>query len=359
MTGIDARIVKRLPAVKDTAAFELNVHLQAESGITVIIGSSGSGKTLILNSIGGFVRPDEGRILVEDQLYFDGATEVHLSPRHRRCGYIFQDHALFPHMTVRQNLRFAAASGTGRLNLRRRIGELLETFELSELAERRPAQLSGGQKQRAALARILITQPRVLLLDEPSRGLDAFLRQSFYELLRSLHARLRVPTLFVSHDIEECFELADSIVVLGGGKILQSGLREEVCAKPATVEVARLLGIYNIVQAEILGLNPEKNSSRIRAYGQEIEGPYFPGHLIGDSGFLCVRRSHMGLDGGKDVTQKSRLTLRAEAWRPSPHGARVELEGGSSIVVAEAQRANPGDCVNVYIPPTAMAFLEK
>ncbi len=296
MSRVDARVVKHLPAIKDTPAFELNLHFQTGEGISVILGPSGAGKTLLLNCVGGFVRPDEGRILVSDELYFDAPANVHLPPRLRHCGYIFQDHALFPHMTVRENLRFAASLSSreaGGLNLRRRINELLESFDLTDLDDRKPAQLSGGQKQRAALARILLTQPRLLLLDEPSRGLDARLRQSFYELLRSLRGRLPVPVLLVSHDIDECFELADSVAVLDKGRLLQSGARETVFARPATVEIARLLGIYNIAPAEIRRLDPAANLSCIRLLDQEIQGPYFPGHLIGDAGFLCMRRSEV------------------------------------------------------------------
>src|SRR5581483_8095119 len=107
--SIDARLIKRFPAARDSQAFELNVHLRAGSGITVLVGSSGAGKTLTLNGIAGFTRPDEGRILIDDELLFDGATQVHVPPSQRRCGYIFQDHALFPHMTLRENLQFAAS----------------------------------------------------------------------------------------------------------------------------------------------------------------------------------------------------------------------------------------------------------
>ena len=133
--GVDARLVKRLPATRESAAFELDVHLKADSGVTVLFGPSGSGKTLTLNCLAGFVRPDAGRIVVNDELYFDAATHVNRSPQYRRCGYIFQDHALFPHMNVRDNLLFAAP-GNGR-----RVSELLEAFELTSLAARKPAQL--------------------------------------------------------------------------------------------------------------------------------------------------------------------------------------------------------------------------
>ena len=146
---IDARIIKRLPATQGSEPFELNIHLRSESAVTVLLGASGAGKTLTLNCLAGFAHPDEGRILVQDQLFFDAAAGVHLAPQKRRCGYIFQDHALFPHMTVRQNLSFAIQSSPpprpGRLDRHRHIQEMLEAFELADLSSRQPHELSGGQ----------------------------------------------------------------------------------------------------------------------------------------------------------------------------------------------------------------------
>ncbi len=311
---IDARLVKRFQAAPDSEGFELNVHLRAGPGITVLLGSSGSGKTQTLNCLAGFLRPDEGRILVNDQLYFDAATGVHLSPSRRRCGYIFQDHALFPHMTVRENLRFAAAAArseqTRGLNGRRRINELLEGFELAELAARKPAQLSGGQKQRAVIARALVGDPRLLLLDEPTRGLDARLRQGFYEVLRRTRERLDVPIVLVTHDLEECFELADSVYLMERGRFLQSGPKELVFARPTTAEIARSLGIYNIIPAEVSELDPTRNTSRLRIFDREIQGPYLPGHLIGDRGLVCVRQFEMRVISGTVRTGANQLELR-------------------------------------------------
>jgi molybdate transport system ATP-binding protein len=364
MSSVDARILKHLPAVKDTPAFDLNAHLRADAGITVMIGPSGAGKTLILDCLGGFVSPDEGRILVCDELYFDAAAKVHLAPERRRCGYIFQDHALFPHMTVRQNLRFAAAlpsSGTGRLNVHRRINELLETFDLNELGERKPAQLSGGQQQRAALARVLITEPRLLLLDEPSRGLDASLRQSFYQLLRSIRQRLSIPIILVSHDIEECLELADEVAVLEKGILLQNGPRDAVFAKPTTSETARLLGIYNIVPGEILALDPGANSSRLRVLGQEITGPYLPGHLIGDTGYVCMRRSELTLVQQSNPFSRNQLTLRLKGTSSTAAGLRLAFENGFSAITSERafQSLPDRQFVTLEIAPSAIAFTGK
>ena len=289
---IDARLTKRLPTFKRASAFELDLHLQAGPGITVLFGASGSGKTLTLNCIAGFATPDEGRILVDQQLYFDASARVSLRAEQRRCGYLFQEDSLFPHLSIVNNLLFAG--GLRKLRgraLRQRSNELLEAFELTTFASHKPAQLSGGQKQRAALARILIGDPRLILLDEPTRGLDARLRQSFYDILRQARARVDIPLLLVTHDLDECLALADTICLMDNGRFLQTGSAAAVFAHPASVAAARLLGLYAILPAEIRALDPTRKTSSIRVLDQEIEGPYLPGHLLGDRGFLCIRSS--------------------------------------------------------------------
>ena len=362
---IDARLLKRFPAAPDSEAFELNVHLRTGAGVTVLLGPSGAGKTLTLNCIGGFSRPDEGRILVNDQLFFDGAAGVHLPPQRRRCGYIFQDHALFPHMTVRENLQFAATAAPSeanrRLNRHRRINDLLEMFELTELAARKPAQLSGGQKQRAALARILVSEPRLLLLDEPTRGLDARLRQAFYEVLQKTRARLEVPVILVTHDLEECFELADSVCLMERGRFQQCGDRDTVLTRPATVEVARSLGIHTIVAATITALDPSRNTSRLRILEDDIEGPYLPGHLRGDQGFLCVRESEIKVHLLEGHLAQNQITARVVKTSSSSRGVRIAFENDlyATVTEAEWEQFRAEDRLRLEIPAAAVYFIGK
>ncbi len=363
--SIDARLVKRFPAGPDSEAFELNIHLLADAGITVLFGPSGAGKTLTLNCLGGFARPDEGRILVNDQLYFDAAANLHLTPQRRRCGYIFQDHALFPHMTVRDNLRFAASAAPSEsnrgLNRRRRINELIDSFELGDLAARKPGQLSGGQKQRAALARILVSEPRLLLLDEPTRGLDARLRHSFYDVLRKTRERLKVPTVLVTHDLEECFELADNVFLIDRGRVVQSGARELVLSKPASIDVARSLGVYNIVPAGITALDPSRNTSRLAVLNHEIEGPYLPGHLIGDQGFLCIRQAETKVLPSESRASHNKLLLRVLESNPCSRGIRIVFEQDviASVSEAEFQELRGSERLALEIPSSAVYFIGK
>ncbi len=362
---IDARIVKRLPAAAESEAFELNIHLRTGAGITVLLGPSGSGKTLTLNCLGGFTRPDEGRILVNDKIYFDDASQVHLAPQQRRCGYIFQDHALFPHMTVRDNLRFASSSGgfgkNRGLTRRRRINELLDAFELTDLASRKPAQLSGGQKQRAALARILVSDPRVLLLDEPGRGLDARLRTAFYDVLNKARERLQAPVLLVTHDLEECFELADTVFLLDRGRFLQSGPKREVLSKPATTEIARSLGVYNIIPATITALDPGRGTSRLKILGHELEGQYLPGHLLGDQGFVCVRKSELKILPADGAASPDQFVLRVRDASVTSRGVRVAFEQDITAVISEAEFSPfvHSERLRIQIPPSAVYFVGR
>src|ERR1700720_2966728 len=169
---IRGNLVKRFAPGPESAGFHLDVDFEAPSGVTVLYGPSGSGKTLTLDCIAGFIAPDSGRIMLDNRILFDGESGVNLPPRQRSCGYVFQNYALFPNMTLRENLAFAAHA-LPRLERHRRIAEQLERFKLTGMAGRFPHELSGGQKQRGSIARALIASPRVVLLDEPGRGLDA------------------------------------------------------------------------------------------------------------------------------------------------------------------------------------------
>ncbi len=333
---IQARIRKQFAPGPESAGFSLEIEFQAASGITVLFGPSGAGKTLTLDSIAGFVRPDEGRILVDDEILFDGAAGVHLAPRARRCGYVFQNYALFPHMTLRQNLEFAVER-TPRLERHRKVNEMLEKFHLADVSGRRPYELSGGQKQRCSIARALIGSPRLLLLDEPARGLDAPLRSELYSTLRQVRQEFGIPVLLVTHDLEECFELGDEMLVLREGRIVQNGPPRKVLEQPANVDVARLLGLYNLLPVEIRGLDPGRNSSRLRYQDFELTGPYFPGRLIGDRVWLCIRPEVLHVaprDGRPGANQMPATLLRVVE---KPQCARLEFAGEIAVEVERAE----------------------
>ncbi len=218
--------------------------------VAVLFGPSGSGKTTVLRCLAGLERPDAGAIHWGDECWFDTKRHIFLPPQRRNIGYLSQDFALFPHLTVAENVGF----GLGALSAderRKRVGELLDMFGLIGLDGRRPAQLSGGQQQRVALARALARRPRLLLLDEPLSDLDSPTRETLRRELRAWLTKLAVPTLLVTHDRAEALTLGDTELLMHAGRLLESGPVREVFARPRSAEAARIVGIENVESGEI------------------------------------------------------------------------------------------------------------
>ena len=333
---IEARVRKHFAPGPESAGFSLDVEFRASKGITVLFGPSGAGKTLTLDCIAGFVRPDEGRLLVDDEILFDAASGVCLAPQARHCGYVFQNYALFPHMTLRKNLEFALER-TARLERHRKVKEMLEKFHLTDVSGRRPHELSGGQKQRCSIARALIGSPQVLLLDEPARGLDAPLRAELYAVLREVRQDFGIPILLVTHDFEECLELGDEMLVFREGRIVQTGPPRKVFEQPANVDVARLLGLYNLLPAEIRSLDPGRNASRLRYRDFELTGPYFPGRLIGDQVWLCIRPDVLSATPRNGQSGGNRMPATLLRVVERPDRLRLEFSGDIAVDVPRSE----------------------
>lgn len=333
---ISARIVKRFSSRRESAPFALDLDFKAGEGVTVIFGPSGAGKTLTLDSIAGFVRPDEGRILLDDRIVFDAQAGVNLQPQARRCGYVFQNYALFPHMSLRENLAFAAER-LPRLERHRKTAEMLDRFRLVEVAGRKPHELSGGQKQRCSIARALIGAPSLLLLDEPARGLDAQLRAELYDVLRQVQRDFGTPVILVTHSVEEALELANEMLVLVDGRVVQSGSPQAVCEQPASVEIARLFGIFNIVAAEIRMLDPARNRSVLRTPDGDVAGLYYPGHLIGDRVQLCIAPEHIVARPRNGRPSENELALELGRAVIKPATVRLEFTNGLAAEIPRVQ----------------------
>ncbi len=328
---IHARIRKQFPAGSESAGFRLDLEFQAAEGVAILFGASGAGKTLTLDCIAGFVKPDEGRILLDDRILFDAAAGVNRRPRERQCGYVFQNYALFPHMTLRQNLAFAVER-LPRHRRRQKVNEMVERFRLAEVAGRRPHELSGGQKQRCSIARALIGGgsggPKILLLDEPAQGLDAPLRSELFEVLRQVQEEFSIPILLVTHSLEECFELGGRMHIVREGHLVQSGTPREIFEKPANLDVARLLGAYNLLPVEIRALDPGRNASRLRFREFDLAGPYFPGRLIGDRVSLCILPQTLRATPRNGLPGPNQTPLGLERVVEMPGRVRMEFEGG-------------------------------
>jgi molybdate transport system ATP-binding protein len=254
-------------------SFEVEADLRIpldRAPVTVLFGPSGAGKTTLLRMIAGLEQPDAGSIVFGERTWFDAARAIHLPPQERRAGFLFQDYALFPHLTVAENVSYAAS--------RESAGKLLDRFGLGELAGRKPRAISGGQQQRVALARALAAQPTLLLLDEPLSALDASSRsRTRYELRRMLLSS-GVPSIIVTHDRMEAVALGDWMAVIVEGRIRQTGPVQEVFRRPADLQVAESVGVENVLAAEIAGresglLILKVGSARIQCVDSGETGP--------------------------------------------------------------------------------------
>lgn len=230
---------------KDFPGFSIDVALDLGEERTVLFGPSGAGKSTILNMIAGIVKPDSGFIRIKGREVFNSRKGIDLPMRERRIGYLFQDLALFPHMTVYENIAYGL-KGRSRAEIEERVKEMLVVMRLVGLEERYPHEISGGQKQRVALARILVTEPSILLLDEPFSALDYPVREKLRTDLLQIHRRYPVTMLIVTHDQEEAFILGERMAVINEGRVEQVGMKEELFYTPRTRQAAKLLGIMNI-----------------------------------------------------------------------------------------------------------------
>jgi molybdate transport system permease protein len=233
---------------KSVAGFRLAVEFTVEGAPAGLLGPSGSGKTMTLRAIAGLETPDRGRIVLQGRVLYDSEQRINLPPRARRIGLLFQNYALFPHLTVAENVAF----GLQRLSdaeKNRRVAEQLAAAHIDSLALRYPATLSGGEQQRVALARALAIEPAALLLDEPFSALDTHLRSALERQLRETLANYGGSTLFVSHNLEEAYRVCEKLVVLANGSVAAQGPKEEIFRHPPTLEVARVTGCKNFSRA--------------------------------------------------------------------------------------------------------------
>jgi molybdate transport system ATP-binding protein len=258
MARLDVTLLTRLPG------FTLDVAWAVDEGVVVLFGPSGAGKSLTLHCLAGLVRPDAGRIVLDGRVFFDAATGVHVAPRSRHLGYVFQGYALFPHLTVADNVAFGLR-GRPRAERRRRTAELLERLGIADVGARRPRDLSGGQQQRVALGRALAPDPEVLLLDEPLSALDAPLRHKLREELGRLIREWGKTVVLVTHDLAEAYQLGDRLVVYEAGRVVQAAAKND-----------RLMGVRNIVRGRVVKATAERIEIAWR--GHTVEAVNAPGH---------------------------------------------------------------------------------
>ena len=317
---------------------ECALELPAEgASVTVLFGPSGAGKTTVLRCVAGLETPDRGAIRFGDETWFDSARGIDLPPQRRRAGLLFQDYALFPHLTVAANVAY----GVGDLPdgaRRQRVDETLALLRLEALADRRPVQLSGGEKQRVALGRALAPRPRVLLLDEPLSALDAPTRETLRSELRRLLARLAQPTLLVTHDRIEALALGDRMAVISEGRLRQVGPIEDVFGRPADLEVARAVGVETVLSAKVV--NRREEGLVIIDAGGVLLTAMDPGG-IDDAVFACIRAEEVVLERGPvgQVSARNRLEGTVSSVTPEGPLARIVLDCGFSLAAVVTRQA--------------------
>lgn len=252
--------------------FELAASFRTGPGVTALFGRSGSGKTTLVNMVAGLVRPDRGRILVDGRALFDSAARIDLPSHRRRVGYVFQESRLFPHLTVRQNLLYGSWFRGQSFRLGS-IDQIVELLGIGDLLMRRPATLSGGEKQRVSIGRAVLSDPAMLLMDEPLASLDEARKGEILPYLERLRDQLDLPILYVSHSVPEVVRLASTMIVLSAGKVLASGPVEEVMGRPELFPAAGRYEAGSVLDARVVAHDAEFGLTELETAGGMLRVP--------------------------------------------------------------------------------------
>jgi molybdate transport system ATP-binding protein len=307
--------------------------------VTVLFGPSGSGKTTILRALAGLERSSDSVIHFGREVWADDKNGEFIPPQRRRIGFLFQDYALFSHLTVTGNIRYGLR-GLSANERQLRIGQLLERFQLQDLAARYPDQLSGGQKQRVALARTLAPQPRLLLLDEPLSALDGPTREALRGELRHLLSSLCIPVLLVTHDRMEALALGDQVAIVNEGRIVQHASIEEVFRRPLTPAIAKIVAVENVQRARVLEADEELVTVAVGEARLIAAASDFPRGA--SEAFVCIRAENvLLLKSGEAVSASARNRLPAIVKSLTREGPiwRIELDCGFPLTALLTRQA--------------------
>ena len=303
----------------------------AAGEVLALVGPSGSGKSTVLRCIAGVLRAKSGRIAVGGEAWFDSAAGVSLSPRSRSVGFVFQNYALFPHMSAQANVE-AALGHVAAPERAGRARALLDRVNLKGLESRRPAELSGGQQQRVAVARALARDPRVLLLDEPFSAVDRSTRQILYRELATLRRDLAMPMVLVTHDLDEAAMLADRMCILHRGRTLQAAPPHELMMRPANALVARLVDLKNVFRGTVVAHDAAAGITMLEGLGQRLECPL-------DERFAPGTEVHWAIPGSHVILHRRDRPSRGERENPV-RGAIADFlplgENVSTVIRVEA-----------------------
>ena len=342
----------RVDIEKTLGNFHLKVKFEAENNVLALLGASGCGKSMTLKCIAGIETPDSGRIELDGVTLFDSAAHVNLAPQKRRVGYLFQQYALFPNMTVAQNI---ACGVRDKRNARAQTEEMIRSMHLEGLESKRPHQLSGGQQQSAALARILVNAPEVLLLDEPFSALDSHLRFQLENEVRSAIRRFGKTVLLVSHNRDEVFRLSDEIAVMHDGRIEALGEKKAVFADPRTVNGAILTGCKNVARLEKRG----ERLACVPDWGATLETD----RDIGGATHIGIRMHDVAADGGG--TNALRCEVVEVIENPFSYTVMLRLQGAPDArpfgweMDKDGWTRHRAPMVTVCLPPKQLLLLRE
>ena len=324
--------------------FLVDVAFDVPSGISILFGASGSGKTTVLRGIAGLRRPDAGRISVGDAVLFDSAAAVDVPVPKRGIGYVAQDLALFPHLSVADNIEYGIA-GSDRASRAERVRAVADSFRIVHVLGRRPDRISGGEKQRVALARALVTNPRVLLLDEPLSALDYATQTHIMDDLRSWNRERAIPVIYVTHAHREVFALGERVVVLDRGTVVATGTPHDVLDAPSRHALATLAGFENIFDATVLASRIEWGTMLCRLSGTitEVEVP-LSGAEPGETIQLAVRAGDILLASEEPRGLSARNVLLGTVREVGRHGptVTVRIDAGAPFDVHVTPGASEG-----------------
>ncbi len=328
------------------SSFQLKISEEFSPGFTVLFGPSGAGKSTLLDCVAGLLKPDKGIIKFGEEVFFEAEGRFSLPPQKRGIGYVFQALALFPHLSVENNVAYGL-SGVPAAERTARMRTILDIFHAQRLLSRKPGELSGGEKQRVALARSVITNPQVLLLDEPLTGLDAGSRQSILEDLRSWNEEHRIPILYVTHNREEVDAIGDRVVAMVDGRVRARGIPQEVLDAPRAVELAQAAGFENLLVGRVLEHRVEDGVMRVALDGNDCElevplGPQKPGDVVQ----VAIRAG--------DILLATQLPYGLSARNVLP-GTVESIETRGTIVTLQV---NTGVRFVAHVTPGAMRSLE-
>lgn len=342
-SSLIASIRKERPGA---ASFLLDVSFDAPPGITILFGPSGAGKSTLLDCIAGLVCPDAGKIAIGENVVFDSAMQINVPPQGRRIAYVFQSLALFPHLTVEQNVVYGLKE-IAEQDRRARVGDILEAFRIAKLRSQKPSQISGGEKQRTALARSLVTNPRLLLLDEPLTGLDAELKAAIVEDLRAWNAAKRIPILYVTHSREEVDALGERVIAIDNGRVVSHGAPMDVLDAPRRKRLAQAAGFENLVSGKVLDLRELDGVIRVRLGESrcEIEVPLVHASA-GDHVQIAIRAGDILLASQRPHGLSARNVLE---------GKILSIEQRGTMYIA---RVDCGVTFVVHVTPGAVRALE-